>query len=157
MKLDIFTVLGNITKGNVDYIDSLSDEEVKAFQAYVVQLWLKGANNYHAERMVLMNEVSNPYVFSLGRHPKLIYKLFCVAHGFNDGARFTFNRKRGKTANRSLSVVMNAYDYTQQKAQEALSILTNDDLLALAKDLGYDQKEMRELEKEIDHGSITNR
>ena len=93
-KLDLFKLLDNITEGNIDYINQLSEEELKEFSPHVITMWLKNANVNKEVRLMLLNAQLNPYLHSLGTHKKLLYQLMCCASGLNDSARYSFPRKK---------------------------------------------------------------
>ncbi len=64
-KVDIFKLLNAITMGDSEFIRNISDDDLKSVSPVVVQQWLMGANNNSGGRMALMNEIANPYIFSV--------------------------------------------------------------------------------------------
>ena len=66
-RLDIFGLLRNIDKQNVQYFRSLTTEERKAFAPVVIMQWmfcLKEPSSNPLQQ-VLLNELVNPYIFTL--------------------------------------------------------------------------------------------
>lgn len=148
-KFDIFTVLNQITKGNTRYLDSYKDEELKELSPFVIQKWIRGASKNLELHLLLTNALCNPYVFSLQKHPKLLYKALCAANGFDDGARYSFIKKPSqKSSTQSVKVVMEYYGYPKEHAVDALNILSNSDVVEMAEELGYDKKELDAIKKE---------
>jgi len=148
-KLDIFSLLNKISSGDTTAFRLLSEEEQKEFSPYVMQMWLKGANNNLDARLVLMNEVSNQYVFNLQQHKNLLYKTFCVAHGYGMKTHYKFQKKgRSSLSKVSEKVLMDYYGYRQQEAQDALQNLSCDDIVYIAEKLGYEKDEIIKIKKE---------
>lgn len=149
-KLDIFKILDRITAGDLTFLDNLSEEDQKGFEAYVAFLWLKGAQQNEEYRYLLSNEALNPYIFALGKHPKLLYKLMCVSHGLQDGCRYRFNRVKGKASTKVTRLLMDYYGYSKSKAVDALPLLDSEALIDIATALGYDDKEIKEILTEFE-------
>jgi len=76
-KLDIFAVIDKITSKDWGYWDTLTAEEQKAFQPFVMQQWLSGVND--GLQVFLVNEIVNSSVFDLDQHKELLYKLLCCS------------------------------------------------------------------------------
>ena len=148
-KFNIFKVLEHITNGDYEWIETLSDGELKEVQPYVLQMWLKGANNNLDARLQMMNVTSNPYLFSLGNHKKLLYKLLCVANGFGISTRCTFKKSAKKTEpNRCLRLLSDTYDFGIMEARAALDVLSEEQLIEIAESNGYQSDEIKELKNE---------
>ena len=74
--LDIFVTISQVDKKNITFLSELSEDDRKGFFPVVVQRWLSGITD---ENVILkLNDNSNPYVFSLHKHPNLLYQLFCT-------------------------------------------------------------------------------
>ena len=146
-KLDIFKVLGEISKGNLSFIDLLSDEESKDFSPYVVLMWLYGAEDMRDQRVVLTNQLVNRILFRT-KNDKLIYKLMAIAQGFGH-TRYKFI-KTGEQFELPFSrkVVMDYYDVNQSVAELYLNVLERTDIIRMMEELGYDQKDYKTLDKE---------
>lgn len=148
--VDIFKVLGHITDGDIDWIDNLDETTLKDFKPYVVQLWLRGAQQNRKYHLILTNEIVNPYVFSLGHtHPRLLYKLMCAANGFSDGCRYKFSKPSTQGLSRTTELFNEVYNYSKNKALEAIDTLSDKQVVDLACRIGYDDKEVKVIEKEL--------
>jgi hypothetical protein len=136
-KLDIFKVLNEISNGNVDYLDSLPEEQAKQFSAYLTMLWIRGATTDSDAHIVLTNELVNPYVFSLSKHPKLLYKLLCTANGFGGKQFYRFNKKNKSISSESIEIIKQKYGYSNREAMGVLPLFTEEDIMEIAQDIGY--------------------
>ena len=135
---------------NMDYIDSLSQEELDSISPYVIQLWLRGADNNEHSRMVITNEVCNPYIFSLAIHKTLLLKLMCVANGLGVRTSYSFRKKR-KVFNfpLSLGIIMDYYDYSESDAKESFDLMSKKDIMELAELVGSESETIKKLKVEL--------
>jgi hypothetical protein len=147
-KLDIFKVLGELDKKNIKFFDTLSDEEQKAFQPLVVMRWLTGTSNKN--QVNLINEVVNPYVFKFTNHKGLLYKLMTVC---TTGRKQKYVWKKASTKGSTQSITVKAiqqyYGYNRHDAENALKILSQDTLLEIVDELGWQDEELNKLRKEL--------
>ena len=147
-KVDIFKLLGDMSKGKMSSIDSLSDEELKSVSPYVLQMWVRGASSNLEARIQLTNEFVNPYIFTLQDHPKLLFKLLCYANGLNEEVRFQFKKKSSKKSTEfKVKTLMKYYNYNYSHASDILPLLNERDLLEIGEDLGYEKDELKKLMK----------
>lgn len=81
-KLDIRTLLEAVDQGRREFYQNLTDEEKKGFVPVVAIRWLSSLpdNNPLKEYALLaVNDLVNNSVWSLGKHPELLYLLMTVA------------------------------------------------------------------------------
>lgn len=147
-KLDIFNLLSKIDNAKFDFIDSLSDDEIKAFAPYVVQQWLYGSYDNKELKTVLLNEYSNSFIFSLQKHPKLLYKLFCVSSGFGENKHYypkqiTTNKKPLTT-----KLLMKHYEISSKESSDMIPLYSIDEIIKVAEYNGMDETEIKKLKKE---------
>lgn len=140
---NIFNILDKITDGDFDYIDSLTEQELKSFEPYVTQLWLRGAVQNNAVHVYLTNQVVNKYTFFFSKHPKLLYKLMCAANGGFDHTKYRFIKRPKKKQSKSIKLLCDYYNYSPRRAVEALSLLDDNQLIEIAYSMGYDDKEVK--------------
>ena len=144
-KIDIFEVLNNISLNNTTYIDKFSDEDLKSLSMYVVQLWIKGATTDRSTRNLLTNEYVNQYVFSLSKHPKLLYKLLCAANGFGKKAFFKFEKKKTISKKNTIELLVKAYDMSFKDASNSLSLFTVKDIEEICDTIGLEKDESKKI------------
>jgi len=148
-KLDIFQTLNHISKKDRNFFKDLTDEEKKAFQPLVVMRWLSGTTD--ARQVYFLNELVNPFVFSMHTHKELIYYLMTTCTS-GKSQRYTWNKalsKKSSTTPLSVSVIKDYFNYSTMHAIEALPMLTNDDILEYAEQLGRQKEEMTKIKREL--------
>lgn len=143
MEIKIFDVLKEINRGNTGYIDKLSSEELKSIKPYVLMLWIKGAQDNPDAHTILTNLMVNSYIFSLGNHPKLLFKLLCVANGGYDNTKFYWKHKKKSSSNFRETVIEDYYDYNSKEAKDAVLCLSDETIQEIAQELGYDDKDIK--------------
>lgn len=128
-KVDIFKAFEQINKENYDYFNHLSDEETKELSGYVLMRWMVGAAKNNEIHTILTNEYMNPYVFTLQKHPVLIYKLCIAANGGIDNTHYKFKKKPAPAKEDLLvSSVMWYYTCNVDEAKQYKELLSDDDL-----------------------------
>lgn len=148
-KLNIFDVLGKLSKKNSAFYDNLSEDEAKALQPLVVMRWLSGTDD--ARQVYFLNELVNPFVFPLTKHKKLLVQLMSIC----TGGRFTkyewlkTKSKKGSSTPASLAVVKEYFGYNSRHANDALPLLSDDDILEYAEHLGRQPDVIRTIKKEL--------
>lgn len=142
--LNIREVFRQINKGNLAYIDSLNDVELKDFSPYIIQRWLCGATTNNAYHVYMTNETVNPYISSLRKHPELLYKLMCASNSF-DNTQYKFITKCTRKDSKAVKMLCDYYSYSPRQARDALAVLEKKDLVAIAESLGYSDEEIKGL------------
>jgi hypothetical protein len=148
-KLDMFQVLPQIDKKNAHFIDGLTEDEIKGFVPYTTMRWLSGTNS--AYQIMFINELVNPFMFSLGTHKGLLYKLMTVC-GSGKTQRYKWNSVTSKKATNTpylVSMVKDYYGYNTMNAIDALKILSKADLLNIAEHLGRQKDEIVKINNEL--------
>lgn len=148
-KLDIFNTLRQIDQKNYLWYDNLADSDQKGFVPLVTNRWLSGTDS--SRQVVFINEFVNPHIFSLNKHPGLLYKLMCVAADSGRLQRYTWLKTKPKTGSKPLStaVVQEYYNYSVRHAKDSLRLLTADDVVDLASALGRDKSDITKIKKEM--------
>jgi hypothetical protein len=134
--------------------DDIDDDQRKALKS---ELWIlnryisnaKTNNREHAEHFVLtVNEYFNKHWFTLQKHPKLMWQLLCLCNW--DGNKTFYHEWMGlgkKTKNsKRIKLLEDVYPDMKQDELELLAeISTNDELKELARELGWTDKEIKDL------------
>lgn len=139
-RLDVFALLGEIDRENTKYLETLPEEIRKTFSAYVTMLWIRGASSNRDAHIVLTNELVNPYVFSLGKHPILLYKLLVAANGYGEKTYYKFIKNETKHNTEHLNAIMLKYNYSKREALDALKMFTESELDEMVDSLGIVKK-----------------
>ena len=142
-KVDIFKLMHSISNGDMDIIDSYSEDELKTISPYVISMWMKGADNNVDLRSILMNDYLNKYMFSLGNHKKLLFKLLCISNNIDPNTRYSFKNKLKKTASKLTKLVAQFHNCSDKHADDIINFLTEDDVIDIASRLGHDKKEVK--------------
>lgn len=148
-KLDIFKVLDAANAKNRTFYEKLSPEERKAFVPSVSARWMTGTSD--AAQIMCVNECMNPYTFSLYKHPHLLWQLMVAANG-GTRKRYAWNKLPGKNAtgkSNTIKVIMEYFDYSPARASEALDLLTREQVMDMAADLGWQPDEVAKIKKEM--------
>lgn len=146
-KLVIFDVLKEIDKKNVDFYDGLSEEHKKQFAPLLTMRWLSSGTKLQTQ---LQNSILNPMVFRLHRHPGLLYKLM-VAISDGKSKRYTWIKKKSKdkSAPTVVAVISSYYQCSKKDALRYKKQLSEDDILEMADELGYDKEQVKKLKIEL--------
>ena len=155
-KIDIFKVLGHINNKDREYFKELSEDQQKSLHPYVLMRWMSGVKD--PLQLILLNEFTNPYVFSLANHKELLMDtlLVCAPGGFR---RYSWAKgKKQKTSKTpiALEVVKQTFNYSSREALRSIDLIDNDTILAYAIDLGYQNDEIKDLKKELRTRKILN-
>lgn len=147
-KLDIFHVLDRISRKDPLFFNNLDEEQQKAFSPLVVMRWLSGT--YSPLQIVLLNQLVNHLVFPLGKHKGLLYDLMTICTS-GKTQRYVWNKMNSKKSvmPKSVAIIQEYYGYSKKHSLEALPLLTNEDIISHAEDLGKQKDEIRELKKEL--------
>jgi len=146
--LDIFHLLGQIDKKDTLFYSKLTDEQRKAYSPLVSMRWMSGTSD--ERQIIYLNELVNRFVFNMGDHKELLFKLQCAA---SSGTPRRYNWMAAKTSggkkNKGLDIVMQYYDYGVREGKAAMALLGSEDILLMAEELGYQKEELAKLKKEL--------
>jgi len=148
-KLDLFQLLNGLSRKNLDSYASLSEEEKKEVLPLIIMRWMSGTSD--ARQIMYLNELVNPYVFSMHKHKDLFVSLLTVC-GSGKSQRYTWNKAKSKKKSATpiaMSVVQQYFGYNATDAIDALVVLSASDVLDYAIQLGLQSDEMSKLKKEL--------
>jgi len=150
-KLDLFKTLGQIDRKNYQAFSEFDDGQRKEFAPYVYLRWLSGTSN--KQQVVLLNEFVNPVAFYFTlkdhSHKELLFKLMTVCTS-GSGQRYSWSIPKRAQGSKPLSnqVVRQAYRYNFRKAEDALKVLTAEDVVEMAEQQGKQKDEIKLITKE---------
>lgn len=110
--------------------------------------WLSGTTD--ARQIYFINELVNPFIFTLPKHKKLLYYMMCLTTS-GSVKRYKFLKKNNKKTSfpKSINVIKEFLKYSEKEAKDVFNILTDDDIISFAEQLGKQQKEITEIKKEL--------
>lgn len=148
-KLDLFNFLNNISQKNQKFYDTLSDEEIKELSPLILMRWLSGTNDPY--QIYMLNELLNPFVFSLGKHKELLVDLMTLSTS-GRSQRYKFKKvksnKNTKLPN-TVKVIKEYFNYSTLDAIEVMPLIKSEELLSLAEQLGRQKPEIARIKKEL--------
>ena len=148
-KLDIFQVLDHISNKDINFYRNLTEEEQKAFMPLVVMRWLSGTSS--ARQIYFLNELVNPHIFTSHQHKELLFYLMTVcAPGKKQ--RYFWNKtlsKKSTATPTAVSVIREYFGYNTLEAIDAMKLLSNDNIMLYAEELGTQTDQLSKLKKEL--------
>ena len=146
-KLDIFATLDQINHKRPFFYENLTEEERKGFLPVVVMRWLSGTSS--PLQVILLNEVVNPFVFSLVNHKDLLYKLMTVCAVKPQRYRWLKAGGRKHPHKHSIEVIKRHYQYSTQQASDVFSLLSNEDIVGFAEQQGLQKEDLTKIKTEL--------
>lgn len=145
--LDLFKFLGALNKRDLQAYAKLTDEAKKEVSPLIIQRWLSGTSD--PAQIIRLNEVANPYIFTLGTEKELLCKLLAAACTGRT-SRTSWLKGPGSTSTRlSLDAVMEYYQCSPREAEEYLPRLTADEVIEFAETAGWDKDKLKKLAAEL--------
>ena len=149
-QIPLADVMLAIDRKNRAWYDNLSDEQVKAFSAWMMMRYASSVQGPNAASYLFMvNECVNKNFMDLSKHPELQWLLFTLCGSgkkeYHPYIKPPGSRKKKNKVGEWLSEM-----YPLMKADEIamlLEINDKDDLKALARENGMTDKEIKELFK----------
>lgn len=129
---DLFEFFNKMNQGNIDFVDQMSDDDVKKISPYVLLMWHpvdKAAKPIHT---LSVAHVVTDKVFSLSKHPRLLLKLFIAANGGISKTRYEF-KKLKKAECPKVEMIAKFYNVSLSNAIEYSEILTDDEIGEITK------------------------
>lgn len=147
MAVDLFDVLKKIDSKDRLYYDNLIDQDKKGFPIFILNRWLSCCSS--ANQVFIVNEILNPYIFSLSKHPGLLYKLMtCVTNGKRTQYKFIKKTSSSNNTN-SLNLIKQYFKYNYIQAKLVLNTLKSHDILLLGEEMGYSEVELNKVRSEL--------
>jgi hypothetical protein len=148
-KLDIFRVLNAANSKDVNFFRNLTEEEQKAFLPFLIVRWMSGTSD--ARQVYFINELMNSFTFSLQQHKELLWQLITICNS-GRSQRYVWNKLPAKSTPShpiAAKAVMEYFGYSTRDANEALLVLSRDEVLEMAEELAFQPDEIAKIKKEL--------
>lgn len=147
-KVDIWDLLSKINDKNYKYLASLSAEDKKHINPYMIMRWMSGTDD--PVQIIYLNELVAPFIWSISsEHFNLKMSLLGIC-GNKRRQRFTWIKTNSdKKRSLSIKIVQEYFGYNSRDAEEALSLLTQDDIVDYAEQLGHQNDHIKKIRKEF--------
>lgn len=153
-KLELKEKIAAVDLGARDLWDELDDENKKSLknEFFLLNRYIsnvKDSRREVQEHFVLtVNEYFNKHWNTLQKHPKLLWQLLCMCG--HESRKVFYHEwvgfKNKKASNKKLKFLLEVYPSRKKDELELLSTLMSlDDFKQLARDLGYSDKELKDL------------
>lgn len=152
-KFDIFKILERISVKDKEFVNSLTEEDLKSLQPLVLMRWMSGTTDIR--QIYFLNELANPMIFSLGRHKKLLLDILMISSS-GKNKRYVWNKAKNnkKTSMpHTIEVIKKYFGYSTLQSKEALQLLKDEDIFAYAAYLGIQIPEIKAIQKELNERS----
>lgn len=154
--LDLFnSVLPNLDAGNLEFYNSLTEQQKKEFSPFVIMKFMSAVRNkndipYH---LIAVNRAVNRDFWELKDYPDLQYLLLAIC-GMGSKKRHYFPGKQ-LSDTPLFKFVKECYPFMKvDEVQMFLDINTPDDIIQIAKDFGLQDSELKQIKKNVkDHYS----
>jgi uncharacterized protein YbaA (DUF1428 family) len=145
-KFDIFEVIGKISSNDRNYFDGLQDYEIRQIYPLVLMKWIGGTKN--TTQIKLTNDLVNTTVFSLYKHPKLLYKLLMASTVSKNRVSWIKRKSKDKDSE-TIKLIMNHYECSAERAAMYRKVLTDENILDIASLSGLEKETITKLKKEL--------
>ena len=146
-KIPLKDMLSQIDRGNLDYYSTFDADQKKEFSPWMTMRWASTVKGDFSEHYLLMvNGIVNHEFSVLNKHPELQWKLIAVcgigANQFHQWVKPP--KKKGK--NKIQEFLSKAYPHAKSDELALLEkVNTKQELIYLAQDMGYSDKEIKDL------------
>lgn len=151
MAFDLFEGLEKLSGGDQLWYDKLSAEDKKAASPFVIGRWMTGTLDQ--AQLIRLNTFVNPYIFSLGQEKALLFKLLAAA-ATGKSKRYQWLKAPGaKAATKLRGEVIKQYYEVSGREAALYTLISANDIIEMAEELGWDRDELAKLKKEVGDGS----
>lgn len=131
----LFSTLKQIDNNDYQFYNELTDDEKRKIGPYILLKWLSFSND--AERIKLINETANVYMFSLYKYPELMSKVLAASGtGKEEFYKFISPSKKVSTKLKSISVILKYHNISKDEANYMLDLYDMDEVIDMAESLG---------------------
>lgn len=153
--LDVFRLLEALDKRDFNFYKNLSDDEKKSFAGIVAMRWMSsvtGPKSFQEYHIIAVNEVANKHFWNsaLANHPELQYLLLARA-GTGQKMRHEWIKGPSNKSNTKVYEFLKRVYPTANDDEYKLFLEMNtaNDLVDLAKMMGMQDDEIKDLKKEL--------
>jgi hypothetical protein len=144
---NIFDLLRNVDRGDYSQWSKMSEVQKKEFSPLLTMKWMSGTNDIR--QIIFLNTLANPMVFPLSKHPELLMKLLTVCSS-KCGQKYVFPKgAKSVASSKALTVVKEYFEYSTRAAKESMALLSNEQIVEMAVELGYQKDELTALKNEL--------
>jgi hypothetical protein len=156
-KLNMFDALRAMDKKDRDFWDKLNEQEKKGFAPFVMVRWASTVTHSMAEMdewwLKATNQNFNMHLLNLNsetaKHPKLQWLMATTTSpgmGAMNHQWIGYKKKTGKTNNKLKKFLIEQFPIlSDEEITLLMSILTNKEIRQYAKDLGYNDKDIKSI------------
>ena len=148
-KITIFDILAKIDAKDPNFYTDLPEEVQKAEHPLVLMKWMAGTND--RLQIMMLNEVVNPYVFSLYKHKPLLMKMLTIcASGKRKRYKWT-KLKKSQTVKFPMLVdlIKRVFEYSTAEALDVVKLIPPQTYLEYADQIGLQKEELSKVKKEL--------
>ena len=111
--------------------------------------WLSGTSSMR--QVFFLNELVNHLVFEFTDHKKLLVQLMslCTDGKFTKYQWKKMSAKNNSSMSKSVGVIKEYFKYTTIQAKESMSLLSDNDVVDYAEQLGKQPDEIKTIKKEL--------
>lgn len=146
-KLDLFELLGKIDEFDIDYINSLSDDDKKQASSYMLLRWMACTNDEN--KVHRLAALPNKIIFNLSGHHSLAMHLLASC-GSGEKEFYKWKKKSGRKQSRPVTteLLKEYYNMSKDDAIRDSELMDVDSMVEIAEDLGRFE-DIPKLEKEF--------
>jgi len=125
---DIFKFFEKMNHERFEYVDELSDDDIKKLNAFMLLQWVNGSKSNSVAHVMLTDEFVNDRVFSLYQHPRLLLKLLIAANGGMGNTRYGFDKSVTSEKEKEIKQIASYYKVGYNTAKQYSRILSEEDI-----------------------------
>jgi hypothetical protein len=148
-KVDIFSIMATLDKGDYFVYDRLSESERKEVSTYMLLKWMCSTTDN--TQILRMNTVVNPIIFNTNKHDSLHMKLLAIGSN-KKSKKYNWIKQKSSTNKKQklcLAAIQQYYKISEREAVLALPTLNKEDILSICEELGYQKEEIAKIKKEL--------
>lgn len=150
-KLDLFKdIIPRLDLNDLSFYENLTDSEKKQISPFILLKFMSSSQSKGRthNQLITVNELVNKRFWSLIDYPNLQWKLLALCGSGKKEFHYFPGKQKGD--NNVFKFIQSRFPYWKDDEIEMfLSINSSTEIIELAKDMGLQDKEIKELEKDI--------